>query len=807
MLRRHKRKAGIGGAVLAVTLLAVALLAGAPVFAGDVPAAQTAQSAAAAASPNPEPPAAPATALPNPELPAALPPEESARDEVPVSAPASAALRPPDAAPGEVAPDEPAQPEDAALQDELDDTIVEEEPAPAEPQAEAAAGPRIPKHGVPVPQGGELFPSSAVIERQKAFWIRAFTAMDSRQGFLHDGRGIEPIYETVQFEEEQKPRQQNTFVKHRIHELGVRLNALAERLEAAQPLDEELERLRALLPRDETPEQMRERAGRVRFQRGLSDRFRNGLVRSGAILAEVQRIMVEHGVPGDLAYLPHVESSFNNATLSRAGAAGIWQFTRGTGRIFLTVQGEVDERLDPVIAARAAAIFLKQNHERLGTWPLAITAYNHGPQSLERIVARTGTIDLGTLIETYNGPLFKFASKNFYSEFLAARQVATHFKDYFGDVDLARPQVYARVQLPFFLEFDQAARAAGVPKAELALLNPSLRPTVLSGTKYIPKGFRLRVPPQSGGQRFLAAVPDSARASEQRISSEVRVARGDTLFSIGRRNNIPWPAIAAANNLGPRSRLFVGQRLLLPRPGQPVPTLALAAAQVAPVAAPAAASPAASPAGGPSAAPSASMPVAFAPGSEGARTLSLAGGAPADALQAAAPRAMPALALEPSGEPSSPLVSAASLALHDVNLARQEGRVRSAYGETVGHYATWAQISAPEIRERNGMGTGGILHPGRQVVIPLHAVSPETFNGLRLAYHRAREQTFFSAYAVRDKFEVRLARGQSVWSVAQENNVPMWLLYRENPVLLERPVQAGMRVVVPRVEGAAANGR
>ncbi len=771
--------------MLIAAVLVAALLAGHPAFGAEASDGQAAQPAAAAKVSDAQAaqPASAAAGLPNPELPAATlpaPPEESPARE---GASAAAVQHPQEGAPavpGNVSPEEPAQQEDAALQDELDEAAVDEEPAPAEPQAEVAPGARIPKHGVPVPQGGELFPTSPVIERQKAFWIHAFTAMNSQQGILHDGRNIDPVYEAVELGEGLRPRQQNAYVKRRIRDLSARLNDLADRLETAQPLDDELERLRSMLPKDETPDQIRERVRHVRFQRGLSDRFRNGLIRSGAILGEVQRIMDEHGVPGDLAYLPHVESSFNNATLSRAGAAGIWQFTRGTGRIFLTVQGEVDERLDPVIAARAAAIFLKQNYERLGTWPLAITAYNHGPQSLEKIVAKTATIDLGTLIENYDGPLFKFASKNFYAEFLAAREVATHFRDYFGDVDPAKPLAVTRVQLPFYLEFDQAARAAGVPKRELAQLNPSLRPTVVSGTKYIPKGFRLKVPGQYSGQRFLAAIPESARAAAQKISTEVRVARGDTLFSIGRRNNIPWPAIAAANNLGPRSRLFVGQRLILPRPGQPVPPTAVAAA--------AGATP-----GGAVQAPAGSNP---------ASALSAAGVEP---ILAAVDT--PALALEPAGEPSSPLVSAASLSLHDVDLARNEGRVLSAYGETIGHYADWAQVAALEIRERNGMGSGGILLPGRQVIIPLHAVSAASFNALRLAYHRAREQTFFSAYSVRDKFEVRLARGQSIWSVAQAHNVPMWLLYRENPVLLARPVQAGMRVVVPRVEEAVANGR
>lgn len=790
--------------------------------------------------------------LPDPNLPAVAPATGatvSAAPQVPArAAGATVSAAPQASAPGaepeasdpadsEAASEPPAAPQDSSLQDEIDEPAAEEPPSP-ESQAEGTPAARVPRHGVPVPQGGDLFPSSPIIDREVAFWVHAFTAMDSQQGLLHDGRTIAPIYEAIDLEDGMRRRQQNAFVKRRIRDLTARLNALADRIEQKQPLDEDLERLRALLPADETPERIRERVRYVRFQRGLSDRFRNGLMRSGAVLGEVRSIMAEHGVPRDLAYLPHVESSFNNATLSRAGAAGIWQFTRGTGRLFLTVQSEVDERLDPVIAARAAAIFLKENYERLGTWPLAITAYNHGPQSLEKIVAKTGTVDLGTLIETYDGPLFKFASKNFYAEFLAARQVAIHYKDYFGDLELDRPQPVTRVELPFFLEFDRAASALGIPRVELARLNSSLRPSVLTGAKFIPKGFRLKLPLQASGQRFLAAVPDSARFSRQKISTEVRVARGDTLSAIGRRNGIPWPAIASANNLSARSRLHVGQRLILPRPGQAPAPPAIAAAQAA-SAAPLPATGAATPA---SATPVSTMPASVTSASV---TPAPAGSVPPPASSSVvsafenalvsewmtppetapdAPRAMPvpvapapaetglaardALA-QPvaSGQPSSPLVSEEALALKEVDGTRHEGVVRAAYGETVGHYADWAQVPAAEIRDRNNMGANHALLPGRRVVIPLHAVTAEAFNSQRLAYHRAREATFFASYTVQDRTEVRLDRGQSVWAIAQQHNVPMWLLYRENPSLLEHPVQAGMRVVVPHVQLTAAAGR
>jgi membrane-bound lytic murein transglycosylase D len=77
----------------------------------------------------------------------------------------------------------------------------------------------------------------------------------------------------------------------------------------------------------------------------------------------------------DLAYLPHVESSFNPKAYSKFGAAGMWQFTRSTGKQYMTVSYAVDERRDPILSSRAAARLLKRNFKKFQNWPMAITAY------------------------------------------------------------------------------------------------------------------------------------------------------------------------------------------------------------------------------------------------------------------------------------------------------------------------------------------------------------------------------------------------------------------------------------------------
>ena len=122
----------------------------------------------------------------------------------------------------------------------------------------------------------------------------------------------------------------------------------------------------------------------VRFQLGQADRFREGLERSGRWESHIARTFAELGLPPELAALPHVESSFTPTAYSKVGASGLWQFMRSTGRLYMRVDDTVDERLDPFRSTEAAAQLLANNYRALGTWPLAITAYNHGTAGMRR---------------------------------------------------------------------------------------------------------------------------------------------------------------------------------------------------------------------------------------------------------------------------------------------------------------------------------------------------------------------------------------------------------------------------------------
>ena len=114
---------------------------------------------------------------------------------------------------------------------------------------------------------------------------------------------------------------------------------------------------------------------------------------------------------------------FNLKARSKVGASGIWQFMPDTARNFIYVTPLVDERNSPYKATRAAAQLLLSNYRTLGSWPLAITAYNHGALGMARAVGQVHSDDMGEIIKRYESPSFGFASKNFYAEFLAASNI------------------------------------------------------------------------------------------------------------------------------------------------------------------------------------------------------------------------------------------------------------------------------------------------------------------------------------------------------------------------------------------------
>jgi membrane-bound lytic murein transglycosylase D len=281
--------------------------------------------------------------------------------------------------------------------------------------------------------------------------------------------------------------------------LRARYRSALERLADEDPEPgPDAERIRQLFAEEGSPERFRQALEGIRFQLGQTDRFRAGLVRAGAWSDHIANVLAARGLPAEIAALPHVESSFDPTAYSKVGAAGLWQFMPATGRSYLRVDDAVDERMDPFRATEAAAQLLEYNHRLLGSWPLALTAYNHGAAGMRRARDAMGTDDIVTLIRQYQGPGFGFASRNFYPSFLAALEIDRKPEAYFGPLVRQAAATFPEVEMPVATGIALLLRALEVPRGRLRALNPALLSPVWSGKRPVPQGYRLRLPETAG---------------------------------------------------------------------------------------------------------------------------------------------------------------------------------------------------------------------------------------------------------------------------------------------------------------------
>jgi membrane-bound lytic murein transglycosylase D len=406
------------------------------------------------------------------------------------------------------------------------------------------------------------------LEPAVAFWTRVYSEHDTNSGVIHDSEHLDIVYEKIRFAPGSSARTQERQVERTKKRYRDILKALGSGKRAELSRDEA--RVLGLFPTNVTNTTLRRAAGNVRFQLGQSDKFRAGIVRSGAWLPYIRRVLSETGVPLELAALPHVESSFRSDAYSRVGAAGLWQFTRSTGRRFMQVDYTVDERLDPEIATESAARLLLENYQTTGTWPLAITSYNHGAAGMRRAVRQVGTTDIARIVRSYKSRTFGFASRNFYASFLAALDVERDAKRHFGALVLEEPVEADSVRLDHYYSVSSLTRATGLGIDVLSEYNRGLRPAVWRGEGLAPKGYRLRIPADGADAplaAMIASVPAGERHARQRGDDFYRVRRGDTLSRIAKRLGVRESDLVSANNLRSRHRIRAGMTLRVPRRG------------------------------------------------------------------------------------------------------------------------------------------------------------------------------------------------------------------------------------------------
>ncbi len=659
--------------------------------------------------------------------------------------------------------------------------------------------PLAPSYGA-AGDGSDPFAHPPALEQDIRFWIRVYTEVTTDGGLLHDDWNLGLVYEVLRFDPASSPAQRERLVL----EAKARYAALLRRFAdgSTDDLTAHERRILHAFGDKATSADFREAISRIRFQLGQADRFHEGLIRAAVWEKHIAHTLLQHGVPAEIAALPHVESSFNLAAYSKVGAAGLWQFMPSTAKRYMRVDSLVDERLDPYTATEAAANLMLYNYRLVGTWPLAVTAYNHGAGGLRRAQDELGTDDIAEIVKRYQGATFGFASRNFYVSFLAALEVDRNAEKYFGSITRLPDTESTPVELADYISVDALAKAFKVDMGALRVLNPALRPPIWDGSRLVPRGYLLRLPGSQAQAEIAegwARLPLSQRYLAQRNDGNHRLRRGETLAGAAAASGVSVARLLAANGWNSTHTPARGELVRIPMPASRADVVGTGAATVA------AASPSEStnPSGS---GPGTAAPMAAILPAPVAETV------PAPVPTQPSPESEK-VARRPPSEPVSERQAANSDALLPVTSPTGSADITN-YGvgadntvivqaaETLGHFADWTQVDSQALRALNKLHKSAMVTQGRKLKLDLSRVSAAQFVEARREYHRQLQETFFAGHRIAGTLTYAVKRGDSLWTIVQQHDeLPVWLVAQYNPDVDFHDIRPGTTLTLPQVVG------
>jgi len=277
----------------------------------------------------------------------------------------------------------------------------------------------------------------------------------------------------------------------------------------------------------------------------------------------VRKTVQDRGVPGELEYLPVVESGYKTSAKSRSGALGMWQFMENSVKPFLTLNEYVDERLDPWKSTEGGISKLQDNYRTFNDWLLAIGSYNCGVGAMNKAIRRGESRDFWELCEK---GVVSAQTKDYVPKLIAIADLAVNFEEYEIDIPDHAEEFevltterdglfdYVTVKKPYAIS--AIARDMRMDERQLKKLNPALT-----------KGF---TPPAT---KYSIRVPVGMKSTLEDVISNLepiefpfqyKVEAGDSLWSISRKFGTTVQAICDTNGIEEKAILKIGKILYIP---------------------------------------------------------------------------------------------------------------------------------------------------------------------------------------------------------------------------------------------------
>ena len=289
-----------------------------------------------------------------------------------------------------------------------------------------------------------------------------------------------------------------------------------------------------------------------------------------------QEIFSQYDMPEELRAMAVIESAMNPLAVSRVGAKGMWQFMYSTAKNYgLHIDSFVDERLDPIKSAHAAAQYLQDAYDIFGDWNLAIAAYNCGAGNVNKAIRRSGSRAFWDI-----WPYLPRETRGYVPAFVGALYTMNYYKEHgIRPVSVETPAHVDTMHINKMLHLKQVSELTGAPLQDLKNLNPQYRHEIIPGND---RQYILRIPytytnafieNEDSLYRHKADVyfnPVTIKKIKEDGDGErivYRVKSGDYLGKIAINHGTTVAKIKKWNNLKTND-IRVGQRLIIYRGGK-----------------------------------------------------------------------------------------------------------------------------------------------------------------------------------------------------------------------------------------------